>query len=844
VPEGTLAGLFAAQAARTPDAIAVACGDEQLSYRQLDAAASRIARLLAGRGAGPERVVAVVLPRSAGLVSALLAVAKAGAAYLPVDPGYPPGRITFMLTDARPAVILAAAGTAAVIPRPAPAPVLELDDPAVAAELAAAPDGSPSDGGQPAPALPAHPAYVIYTSGSTGTPKGVVVTHQALVNYLAWCQRAYPAVAGSSLLHAPVSFDAGITGLFGGLASGGRVHVAALDADLPGQLAGQLTFLKATPSHLPLLRALGQACVPSGQMMLGGEPLQARALRQWRQQHPGIPVINHYGPTETTVGCTDYLTSPADEAAAGTVPIGRPIANTRVYVLDGFLQPVPAGVAGELYVAGAQLARGYLRRAALTAERFVACPFGAAGTRMYRTGDLARWAPGGVLEFAGRADEQVKIRGFRIEPGEIEAVLAACPGVAQATVTAREDTPGDRRLAAYLAPDTDTDTDSLAGRAREFAAARLPEYMLPSAMTVLPDGLPLTANGKTDRTALPAPDYAAASAPDRGPATIQEEILCAAFADILSLDQVSPDSNFFELGGHSLLAITLTEQLRAQGMGIPLRAIFEAPTPAGLATRLNMSSQSDALKVLVPIRHRGSKPPFFCIHAAGGLCWSYLSMSRHVPADYPLYGLQARGLDGVSELAHSIPDMAADYIKQIRGIQESGPYHLLGLSFGGLVAHEIAVQLRAAGEQVAALVNLDSYPQEKTASVIPSNGEGEHATAATQDDELAELVDLLQRRGDSISSAASGEEIATLARIIQNSAKLARAHEPRRFDGDLLIVVADRTMRDGTGPGKWRPYVSGEISEVHLPCAHAELSQPGILAQAWSGILPWLESRC
>jgi amino acid adenylation domain-containing protein len=580
----TVPELISAQVARTPDTVAVLAGDGWLTYAGLDAMAGRLAQVLSGAGAGPERLVAVVLDRSVVLVAALLAVWRTGAAYLPVDPRYPAQRVAFMLADAGPAVVLTSGLLAGSLPEVAGRVVLtDSDEPQAGREAA-----------HRAAVRPGNPAYVIYTSGSTGTPKGAVITHAGLANYVEWCRRAYPEVAESSLLHAPMSFDGGVTGLFGGLVSGGRVVVAGLDEDLPALLGGaRLGFLKITPSHLPILAGLEDAA-PSGRLMTGAEPSGGELLAQWHQRHPHVAVVNHYGQTETTVGCADYLASPADLASGQVLPVGAPMANNRVYVLDRWLEPVPPGVAGELYVAGVQLARGYLGRPGLTGARFVACPFGEPGERMYRSGDLARWTVQdgrGQLVFCGRADDQVKIRGFRIEPGEVEAVLATCMGVVRAAVVVREDTPGDRRLTAYVvgaAPEADENVDGgLAARVRQHAAERLPDYMVPAAVVLL-QALPLTPSGKLNRAALPAPNYAAAAtAVRRAPATIGEEILCGVLAEVLNLDSVGPDDNFFELGGHSLLAIRLVNRVRQVfDADLSIKALFEMPTVAGIASRI------------------------------------------------------------------------------------------------------------------------------------------------------------------------------------------------------------------------------------------------------------------
>src|SRR6202453_4269673 len=601
VPAGTVADLFAAQAARTPDAAAVISGGTGVSYRELDAQASRLARYLTDQGVRRESVVGLCLPRGVLMITGILAVWKAGAAYLPVDPELPPERVAFMLADSQVAVLVGTAEALDELPAGRMRTVA-VDDPAVAAVLAAYPDHAP----QLAQA-PGELAYVIYTSGSTGTPKGVAVTQGGLANYVA-------AVPGSVGLGAPggryalvqgQGTDLGNTVVFASLATGGVLHV--LDPGTvtdPEAVAGYLAehridYVKAVPSHWAALTAAAgpRRLMPGRSLVLGGEAAPPGWAAQMTAAAGDGQVFNHYGPTETTIGAVTARLDPA-AAAAGMVPLGTPAANMRAFVLDEWLGPVPAGVTGELYLSGAQLARGYTGRAALTGERFIACPFGPGGERMYRTGDLARWTGDGQLVLAGRADEQVKIRGFRIEPGEVAAVLAAHPAIAQAAVTVREDTPGERRLVAYLIPapaqdtgqdtapgqDQDTgpgrDRGGLAAAVREWCAGRLPEYMVPAAVVLL-DVLPLTASGKLDRKALPAPEYRAGAG--RGPASVREELLCAAFAEVLGLDSAGVDDDFFALGGHSLLAVRLVEVLRGRGVAVSARALFQTPTVAGLA---------------------------------------------------------------------------------------------------------------------------------------------------------------------------------------------------------------------------------------------------------------------
>ncbi|MGW2566252.1 amino acid adenylation domain-containing protein [Streptomyces sp. NPDC001537] len=565
VPDATFPRLFEARAAEAPDTVAVEDGTRSLTYRQLDARADCLARVLASHGAGPGRIVAFSLPRSVDLAVAVLGVLKAGAAYLPLDPEHPAERTAQLLADAEPVCLIArdrlpaecSTGCAVVDPDAAP------DHP-----VAALPEARSAD-----------PAYLIYTSGTTGRPKGVVVEHRNLTTYVARCVEAYPSLRGTSLLHATMSFDATVTTLHGALAAGGRVHIAGFHEAGATPANGGYTFLKATPSHLPLLPALPHDLSPTGEFMLGGEALVGEALRSWRRDHPDVRLINHYGPTELTVGCTDHRIEPGDELPTGPVPIGRPMWNTRAYVLDARLNPVPVGVEGELYVAGDHVARGYWRRPGLTAERFVADPFDPSGGRMYRTGDLAVWRSDGTLELRGRADGQLKIRGLRIEPGEVEGVLTAHPAVAQAAVVVREDRAGVRRLVGYVVGATEADCPAVLAH----TARRLPAHMVPEALVPL-DALPMTPNGKLDRTALPAP-ATRDTATGRAPRTPQEETLRDLFAEVLGApaDAIGVDDGFFDLGGDSITSIHLVSRALTEGLRLTPRDVFEHRTVAGLA---------------------------------------------------------------------------------------------------------------------------------------------------------------------------------------------------------------------------------------------------------------------
>ncbi len=579
IPSATLPELFGAQAARTPDATAVVFGDERLSYRALDARANQLAHHLRGLGVGPEVVVGLCVERSLEMMVGLLGILKAGGAYLPLDPDYPAERLAFMLEDARaPVLVTQSALVERLPPHDTRLVRLDADWPAIAACPATPPITR---------LKPHNAAYVIYTSGSTGQPKGVVVAHHNVVRLVREANYVELMPDDVLLQLAPLAFDASTFEIWGALINGAKLIIypdrlfdMALLKRVIADAKISVLWLTAAVLHQVVDEDLS-ALAPVRKLLAGGDVLSVPHVRQVIDALHDGEIINGYGPTEGTTFSVCFPMSRASDLGE-SVPIGRPISNTQVYVLDSGLAAVPVGVAGELYIAGAGLGRGYLGRAGLTAERFVAAPYGPAGSRMYRSGDLARWRPDGVLEFLGRADAQVKLRGFRIEPGEIEAVLTRHAGVAQAAVIAREDTPGGKRLVAYVVAGADQGLDVAA--LREHVAAWLPDYMVPSCFVVL-DRLPLTPNGKLDRRALPAPEVTAAAA--REPRSPQEEILCALFAEVLGLRRVGIDDNFFDLGGHSLLATRLISRIRVMlDAEIGIRSLFEAPTVAALSRRV------------------------------------------------------------------------------------------------------------------------------------------------------------------------------------------------------------------------------------------------------------------
>ncbi|WP_156426730.1 amino acid adenylation domain-containing protein, partial [Mycobacterium sp. IS-3022] len=556
--------LFAVQVERRPEAVAVNCGRDSWTYRELDEASNRLAHLLSARGARPGQNVALLLERSAEAVVAMLAVLKTGAAYLPIDPAHPDARVEFMLTDAAPVVAITTAGLRERLDGH-DIPVIDIDDLAVVDQLVTP---------LPAPA-PDDIAYVIYTSGTTGIPKGVAISHQNLAHLVVSTPADLPGEQVWTQCHS-YGFDFSVWEIWAALLGGGRLvvvpeEVSGSPQDFHALLVGErVNVLTQTPSAVAALSPQGLESVA---VLLGGEACAAEVVDQWA---PGRVLINAYGPTEATVYAS--MSAPL-RAGSGAAPIGAPVSTAAVFVLDQWLHPVPGGVVGELYVAGLGVGVGYLGRGGLTGGRFVACPFGPAGTRMYRSGDLVCWRADGQLQYLGRADEQVKIRGYRVELGEIQSALAALDGVEQAVVIAREDRPGDKRLVGYVTETVSGSVDPAGLRGA--LAERLPAYMVPAAVVML-DALPLTVNGKLDTRALPAPDYHN-PLQYRAPADAVEEILAGIYAQVLGLERVGVDDSFFDLGGDSILSMQVVARARAAGLQCRPRDIFVEQTVARLA---------------------------------------------------------------------------------------------------------------------------------------------------------------------------------------------------------------------------------------------------------------------
>ena len=697
--------LFESQVELRADQPALIFDQEVVSYRELNERANQLARFLRKLGVGRESLVGICLTRSTDLIVGLMGILKAGGAYVPLDSAYPSERLAFIVEDTALRVIVTQKELIKRLPsHQAQVVCVDSDREKIAAELKTnlAEEASAEN-----------LAYLIYTSGSTGRPKGVAIEHRSAVTLLEWAETVFTREEISGVLASTsICFDLSIFEIFVPLSCGGKIILADNALHLPSlRAAEQVTLVNTVPSAMTELVRMKGLPASVRTVNLAGEPLQPALVEQIYRQSNARRVFDLYGPSEDTTYSTYALRQPG---AAAT--IGRPVANTQVYILDKNLQPVPIGVSGELYLGGAGLARGYLNRPDLTRERFIRYPFNDSGARLYRTGDLARYRTDGNLEYLGRIDHQVKIRGFRIELGEIETVLNQHPAVSESVVIAHEDGSGGKNLAAYVVPRRGSVPTTL--ELREFLKDRLPQFMLPAFVMML-ESLPLTPNGKLDRKALPKPESTGLAS--RGtfvaPSNPVEQHLVKTWEEILKTQPIGVQDNFFELGGHSLLAVELFVRIETEfGKKFPLATLFQAPTIKQLASLLLSNEGNDSsLPSLVPIQPNGSKPPFFCIHARGGNVLFYRDLAKRLGPDQPFYGLQMVGLDGKRPFQTRVEDMAAHYLKEIRTIQPTGPYFLGGASFGGTAAYEMAQQLLAQGEQVALLALFDTtgpgYPR-------------------------------------------------------------------------------------------------------------------------------------
>ncbi len=813
--EACIHQLFEAQAERTPHAEALSCEGERLTYGELNARANRLAHYLVERGVGPDARVAVCVERGVEMVVGLLAVLKAGGCYVPLDPSYPADRLRYMLADSAPLALLSQArlaGMAVALADGLGLPVIELD--AGAAEWAGRPESDPVR----AELTADHLMYLIYTSGSTGPPRGVMNQHRCVVNRLAWGQRVWRAQPGEAVLqNASFSFDVSVREIFWPLVSGARVVLLKPEGSRdPGYLAETIRRERVgtacfVPSMLQLFLEHPDAALCTGllRVVCSGEALPAAVARRFHRALPRVALHNVYGPSEAATAVAS-LHFRADDDTRATVPIGRPIANTRVYILDAAGEPVPAGVAGELYIGGAGVARGYWNRPVLTAQRFVADPFsGEPGARMYRTGDLGRWLPDGTLEFLGRNDEQVKVRGFRIELGEIEGALSSHFAVRHAVTMVREDAPGDRRLVAYYVPAAEVEAEVL----RSHLAARLPEHMVPAAYVRM-DIFPLTPNGKVDREALPAPDGTAfATRGYEAPVGETEELLAAVWAELLGVERVGRNDHFFELGGHSLRAVQVVARVRrVLGVEVALADLFTHPTVEAFAARLRGSRPDAAPDRAIPMRAGGTQRPLFLVYEGTGSTAYAQALWPHLHAEIPIYALPAPepGLATVEEMAARLAGM-------IREAQPEGPYRLAGWSFGGTLAYAAAAHLLGRGHAVEFVGMMDTRYQ-------PAGG-----------DEYALLLRMLRmEEGLEGAAGASLGQLARAAAEMELQELVERCHAagilPARVGVERVQAMLDRLR------GNRHAMRGYAVPPIHVP-VHLFPARDG------SGTDPWLGWR-
>lgn len=835
LPATTLSALVADQARKTPDAPALADANWQFSYREMRQQVVALAQLLRQRGVKPGDSVAVALPRSVFLTLALHGIVEAGAAWLPLDTGYPDDRLRMMLEDARPSLLIA---TEDQLARFSDIPGLE--------SLCYQQPLAVADDAPLALSKPEHTAYIIFTSGSTGRPKGVMVGQTAIVNRLLWMQDRYPLSADDVVAQkTPCSFDVSVWEFWWPFIAGAQLVMAEPEAHRDPQAMQQffahygVTTTHFVPSMLAAFVASLDAdnvaaCRTLRRVFCSGEALPTELCREW-ERLTGAPLHNLYGPTEAAVDVSWYPACGPELAAVtgSSVPIGWPVWNTGLRILDAAMRPVPPGVAGDLYLTGIQLAQGYLGRPDLTASRFIADPF-APGERMYRTGDVARWLANGAVEYLGRSDDQLKIRGQRIELGEIDRVMSALPDVAQAVSHAcvfnqAAATGGDaRQLVGYLVSDSGLPLDTAALKAR--LAEQLPPHMVPVVLMQLPD-LPLSANGKLDRKALPLPILGGERS-GRPPEPGMETVVAAAFSQLLGCEVNDIDADFFALGGHSLLAMRLAAQLSRQlARQVTPGQVMVASTVGKLSALLaadlsDEQAQRLGLDALLPLRESDG-PTLFCFHPASGFAWQFSVLARYLSPRWSITGIQSPRPQGPMAGAASLDEVCEHHLQTLLAQQPHGPYYLFGYSLGGTLAQGIAARLRQRGEAVAFLGLLDTWPPE-TQNWAEKEANGLDPAV------LAEIAREREAFLAAQQGQASGELFSAIEGNYADAVRLLTTAHSAKFDGKATLFVAEKTRQAGMDPQVvWGPWV-GELEVFSQNCAHVDIISP----QAFEAIGP------
>ncbi|MDD1948111.1 enterobactin non-ribosomal peptide synthetase EntF [Klebsiella variicola] len=835
LPATTLSALVADQARKTPDAPALADAHWQFSYREMRQQVGALAQLLRQRGVKPGDSVAVALPRSVFLTLALHGIVEAGAAWLPLDTGYPDDRLRMMLEDARPSLLITSEDQLA---RFSDIPGLES---LCYQQPLAAGDDAPL-----ALSKPDHTAYIIFTSGSTGRPKGVMVGQTAIVNRLLWMQDRYPLSADDVVAQkTPCSFDVSVWEFWWPFIAGAQLVMAEPEAHRDPQAMQQffarygVTTTHFVPSMLAAFVASLDAdsvaaCRTLRRVFCSGEALPTELCREW-ERLTGAPLHNLYGPTEAAVDVSWYPACGPELAAVtgSSVPIGWPVWNTGLRILDAAMRPVPPGVAGDLYLTGIQLAQGYLGRPDLTASRFIADPF-APGERMYRTGDVARWLTNGAVEYLGRSDDQLKIRGQRIELGEIDRVMSGLPDVAQAVSHAcvfnqAAATGGDaRQLVGYLVSDSGLPLDTAALKAR--LAEQLPPHMVPVVLMQLAE-LPLSANGKLDRKALPLPTLGGERS-GRPPEPGMETLVATAFSQLLGCEVNDIDADFFALGGHSLLAMRLAAQLSRQlARQVTPGQVMVASTVGKLSALLAADLSDEqarrlGLDTLLPLRESDG-PTLFCFHPASGFAWQFSVLARYLSPRWSITGIQSPRPQGPMASAASLDEVCEHHLRTLLAQQPHGPYYLFGYSLGGTLAQGIAARLRQRGEAVAFLGLLDTWPPE-TQNWAEKEANGLDPEVLAEIDREREAF-LAAQRGQ-----ASGELFSAIEGNYADAVRLLTTAHSAKFDGKATLFVAEKTRQAGMDPQVvWGPWVA-ELEVFSQNCAHVDIISP----QAFEAIGP------